>query len=176
MYTQVVGIDPGMSDLLFCVDSDLKTQTQFRYTQDTRRKETRQKKYRDILQSMKRTSIVDGLTVNEHEAAMSAYDKKTLDFQRFKVYLEKKNQLNQRLGPFYEQYLLRKLKLGSYSRTQITEARMLKRFEKQFGPPADTVICIGDWDQKQVSSTCCMKSNFNLLYITLHSTESSMSL
>ena len=176
MYTQVVGIDPGMSDLLFCVDSDQKGQTKFRHTQDTRRKKTKQKKYRNILQLMKQTSIIDGLSVLEHEAAMSAFDKKTLDFESFKIYIENKNQLNRSLGPFYEQYLFRKLKLGSYSRKQITEARMLSKFEKQFGPPADTVICIGDWDQKQVTSTYCMKRNFNLLYITLHSTESSMSL
>ena len=31
----------------------------------------------------------------------------------------------------------------------ITESRMLKRSEKLFGGPKETVICIGDWEQYQ---------------------------
>ena len=80
---------------------------------------------------------------------MSAYNKKTLNFEAFKVYLKQKNALNKRLAPFYNKYLFRKLKLGSYIRRQITEARMLKRFEELFGSPQDAVVCIGDWEQKQ---------------------------
>ena len=34
-------------------------------------------------------------------------------------------------------------------RRQITEARMLKRFEQLFSPPDKVVICIGDWEQRQ---------------------------
>ena len=66
---------------------------------------------------------------------MSDFSKKTLDFGTFTTYITQKNALNKKLGLFYEQYILRKLKLGSYSRRQITEARMLKRFEKLFGLP-----------------------------------------
>jgi Putative transposase DNA-binding domain len=49
----------------------------------------------------------------------------------------------------HTRYLFRKLKLGSYSRRQITEARMLKRFEKLFGAADEAVVCIGDWEQRQ---------------------------
>ena len=146
---KVVGIDPNMSDLIFCVDSDQREQTKFRYSQDTRRKETKFKKYRNLLQSHKRDTVIDGRCVVEWEADMSAYSKKTLNFEAFKVYLKHKNALNIRLAPFYNKYLFRKLKLGSYSRRQITEARMLSRFEKLFGSPQEAVICIGDWEQKQ---------------------------
>ena len=65
------------------------------------------------------------------------------------MYLRMKNALNNRLAPFYNEYLFAKLKLGSYMRTQITEARMLSRFEELFGTPKEVVICIGDWEQKQ---------------------------
>ena len=44
---KMVGIDPNMGDLLYCVDSDQRDQKLFRYSQDTRRKETKLKKYRD---------------------------------------------------------------------------------------------------------------------------------
>jgi hypothetical protein len=145
---KLVGIDPNMGDLLYCVDSDQRDQTKFRYSQDTRRKETKFKKYRNLLQSMKR-DMVNGRRVVEWEADLSAYNKKTLDFEAFKVYLQHKNALNVRLAPFYNKYLFRKLKLGSYSRRQITEARMLKRFELLFGSSEQAVVCIGDWEQKQ---------------------------
>ena len=72
----------------------------------------------------------------------------TLNFGAFKVYLKHKNARNIRLAPFYNKYLFRKLKLGSYSRRQITEARMTQRFKDIFGSPEDAVICIGDWEQK----------------------------
>ena len=45
--------------------------------------------------------------------------------------------------------MFRKLKLGSYSRRQITEARMLARFKEHFGSGEEAVICIGDWEQRQ---------------------------
>ncbi|RLN70472.1 hypothetical protein BBJ28_00018546 [Nothophytophthora sp. Chile5] len=130
---KLVGIDPNMGDLLYCVDSDQPDQTKFRYSQDTRRKETKFKKYRNLLQSMKR-DVVDGRRVVEWEADMSAYNK---------------NALNMRLAPFYNKYLFRKLRLGSYSRRQITEARLLKRFELLFGSSEQVVVCVGDWEQTQ---------------------------
>jgi hypothetical protein len=46
-HKRVVAIDPNLSDLLYCVDSDAKepkAQTKFRYTQDERRKETKTKR------------------------------------------------------------------------------------------------------------------------------------
>ena len=144
----IVGIDPNMGDLLYCVDSDERDQTKFRYSQDTRRKETKFKKYRDLLQSRKR-ELVDGRSVVDWETDMSAFNKKTLNFEEFKIYLQHKNALNLRLAPFYNEYLFRKLKLGSYSRRQITEARMLRRFEELFGGPDEAVVCIGDWEQRQ---------------------------
>ena len=145
---KIIAIDPNMGDLLFCVDSDQRDQTKFRYTQDTRRKETEVKKYRTILQE-KKNEMIEGKTILQWETELSVLNKKTLNFDTFKDYLVAKNELNQKLGPFYSQYLFRKLKLGSYCRRQITEARMLRRFEKAFGTGKDAVICIGDWEQKQ---------------------------
>jgi hypothetical protein len=41
------------------------------------------------------------IDVIDWEADMSAYNKKTLDFDAFKVYIKQKNVLNIRLAPFY---------------------------------------------------------------------------
>ena len=145
---RVVAIDPNMSDLLYCVDSDAKDQTKFRYTQDQRRKETKAKKYRDYLQERKEDTV-DGKRVVEWEAEMRAFNRKTTDFAKFKAYIQKKNELNARLAPFYNEYIFRKLKLGSYMRRQITEARLLSRFKKLFGGPEETIVAIGDFEQRK---------------------------
>ena len=144
----LIAIDPNMGDLLYCVNSSEKSQTKFRYSQNMRRKETKVKKYRDLLLEWKKEEI-DGRKVADWETDMSAYNQKTLNFEAFKDYIGHKNKLNFKLQEFYTHYIFKKLKLGSYIRRQITEARMLKRFEKLFGPPDKVVICIGDWEQRQ---------------------------
>jgi len=49
----------------------------------------------------------------------------------------------------YQDEIHRKLKLGSFIRRQITESRMLRRFEKIFGSGKETIITIGDFEQRQ---------------------------
>ena len=110
----VVGIDPNMRDLLHCVDSDKKEQTKFRYTQDTRRKETKVKKYRNDLQQRKQEEEVDGKSVVEWEAELSDYNWKTMNLANFCEYIHKKNAFNVRLAPFYKWHIFRKLQLGKY--------------------------------------------------------------
>ena len=144
----VAATDPNLSDLLYTVNSDEKDQVKFRYTQDSRRKETKAKKYRNYLQERKK-EMVGKKSVEQWEAEMSKYNKKTVDFESFKKYVKQKNRLNRRLEPFYQEYIFRKLKLGSYMRRQITEARLIKRFIDVFGPPEETIFVIGDFDQKQ---------------------------
>ena len=60
VYKKLVGIDPNMGDLLYCVNSDQRDQTKFRYSQDMRRKETKFKKYRNILQTQKCLEGIQG--------------------------------------------------------------------------------------------------------------------
>ena len=46
---KIVAIDLNLSDLVYCVDSDKPNRNFFRYTQNQRRKETKQKKYQKII-------------------------------------------------------------------------------------------------------------------------------
>ena len=81
-----------MGDLISCIsydndnDNEPKSKYQkqhgivrFRYTQDQRRKETKQKKYRNILQELKDKEKVNGKTITQWEAELSRYNKKTLN-------------------------------------------------------------------------------------------------
>ena len=43
----VVAIDPNLSDLIHCVNTNAPDQVKFHYTKDQRRRETKVKKYRD---------------------------------------------------------------------------------------------------------------------------------
>jgi len=58
---KIVCIDPGKSDILYCVDNDNKDANEFRYTQDSRRKECKIKKYAKIILEFKKEKV-DGKT------------------------------------------------------------------------------------------------------------------
>jgi hypothetical protein len=45
----------------------------------------------------------------EWDAELSAFNRKTTDFARFKAYIQKKNELKH--APFYNAYIFRKLRL-----------------------------------------------------------------
>jgi transposase len=146
---KVVGVDPGLNDLIYCVNDDQKdTISKFRYSQNQRRQETKSKKYRDLILEWKK-DIVGHQDVMKWETELSHYNKKTLDFGRFQDYIEKKNNMNFILQDFYQRYIFRKLKLGGYMRRQKTESMMMKRFKKVFGSSEQTIIAIGDFEQKQ---------------------------
>ena len=86
----VVAIDPNMSDLLYCVDSDAKDQVKFKYTQNTRRKETKVEKYRNTLQQRKEENKVEDKTVQQWEAEPSEHNRKTMNFEHLKTYVNNK--------------------------------------------------------------------------------------
>ncbi|CAK9205930.1 unnamed protein product [Sphagnum troendelagicum] len=89
-----------MNDLLYCVDGPDADKTIYRYTQDTRRKDTYVKKHRDYLQTRKH-EVRDGKRVVEWEVELSAYNKKT-DFVAFETYVAKKNEMNRQHRKFKE--------------------------------------------------------------------------
>jgi transposase len=146
---KIVGIDPGLNDLLYCVNSDQKDQVKYRYSQDTRRKETKVKKYRNILQGMKKQEVIQEKNINEWEQELVNFNKKSINFDTFLAYITKNNEIKETLTNFYQQYIFRKLKLGSYIKRQQTEARMINRFKSLFGTGNETIIAIGDFEQSQ---------------------------
>jgi hypothetical protein len=144
----IVAIDPNLADLLYCVDSDKRDRNFFRYTQDQRRKETKQKKYQNIILEKKDTKIRNK-TIIRLETELSEFNRKTLNIKEFKKYIKKKNQINKKLFRFYENKLFRKLKLNGYWNRLKSEQNMVNRFKKIFGKPDDTIIAIGDFEQKK---------------------------
>ena len=145
---KIVGVDPGKDDLIYCVDGASKDANIFRYSQNQRRNETKLKKYNNIILAMK-TNKIQGKTIIEYETELSNFNRKTLNLDRFKEYIQSKNRINHILFGFYEKQLFRKLKFGRYINTKRSEIKMISNFQKIFGNPEDVVICIGDWEQKK---------------------------
>jgi hypothetical protein len=145
---KIVAYDPGLSDILYCVDSDNKDANEYRYTQDSRRKECKIKKYSKIILEFKKEKI-DGKTVTEYETELSKLNRKTLIIKDFKEYIKKKSEINNKLYKFYEKYIFRKLKLNGYINRKKNEQKMINNFRKIFGKSEDVIICAGDFEQKQ---------------------------
>jgi len=145
---KIVAIDPGKSDILYCVNNDNKDANEFRYTQDSRRKECKIKKYAKIILEFKKEKI-DGKTIIEYETELSKLNRKTLTIKDFKEYIKKKSDINNKLYKFYEKYIFRKLKLNGYINRKKNEQKLINNFKKIFGKPEDVIICLGDFEQKQ---------------------------
>jgi len=145
---KIVGIDPGKEDLIYCVDDASKNANVFRYSQNQRRKETKMKKYNNIILGMK-TNKIQGKSVIDYETELSLYNCKTLCINKFKTYINEKNKINHILFDFYAKQLFRKLKFGRHINIKRNEQKMISDFRKMYGNPENVVICIGDWEQRQ---------------------------
>lgn len=71
---------------------------------------------------------MDGKTVKDWEADLSAFNRKTQSFYAFKMYVAKKNELNYEQLLFYQQMLLKKLKWNTFMNKQKSEAHMTNMF------------------------------------------------
>ena len=145
---KVVCVDPNKSDLNYCgsynKDGVLET---FRYTQNQRRLETRNKKYNKLIDKINKETIINDKTIKETEKTLTLLNNKTCNYEKFKKYCIEKNKINKELYSHYEQKIFRKLKLNAFINMQKSESKMVKNFEKKFGTPENTIYVIGDYDK-----------------------------
>jgi len=172
---KIVGVDPGKEDLIYCVDDASKDANVFRYSQNQRRKETKMKKYNNIILAMK-TNKIEGKTIIEYETELSHFNRKSLQITKYKEYLREKNRINHILFQFYRKELFRKLKFGKYINIKRNEQQMISNFKKAYGNADNVVICIGDWEQRKQMKykeptlgkgirTLFRKNNFNVFLV-----------
>jgi hypothetical protein len=147
-YMKVVIADPGKSDLIYCGsrDNDNNLET-FRYTQNQRRIETRNKKYNNIIYNINKETNINDINIKEHETVLSKHNSKTVDYNMFKNYCIEKNKLNNTIYKHYQQNLFRKLKFNRFINTQKSESKLIKNFATKFGKPDNTIFVLGDWDK-----------------------------
>lgn len=145
---KVVGIDPGINNLLMCVDGTNKNTKKLRYTQTQRRRESYTSIYRKIVIKQKNKTYFDDKNVTVLETELSNYNKKTLKIDDFKEYIKNKCEFYNTATDFYEKKLFRKMRLNGYIKRKTSEQNFMNRFTEKFGKSSDTVICIGDFVQR----------------------------
>ena len=153
-----VGIDPGKSDLIFCTNGEVEEYTTedgktkrkaktFRYSNGRRKEETQSDHFRRRLDRDKKKTMISGKSVKEHESELSTVNSSTCIWANFVKYLECKGRLNESLFSYYERDIHRRYRWYGYINKQRSEAEMLNRFEKTFGPPGEVVVLMGDWSE-----------------------------
>ena len=146
---KIVAIDPGKSDLIYCVDSASKEANIYRYTQDRRRRIGKSKRFNKLIIKMKKKEKIDEKKVQKLEDGLSKLNRKTLDFEKFKEYVREKNRVNVYLKKFYSREIFRKFKLDTYINIHRDEQNMINEFKEKYGNPDEVVICFGDFEQKK---------------------------
>ena len=93
--------------------------------------------------------MIEGSSIEERESELSTKSKNTVGLKKYLRYCALKNEVNSKVQNFYNEEIHRKLRLGSYIRTQKTDAKFLKEFKETFGPPEDVIIGYGDWSEQE---------------------------
>lgn len=141
---KLICVDPNKSDIVYCVDDKNK---HFRYTQNQRRLETRNKKYNRITDKLSKNTKINDKSVKELETILSNYNSKTCNFDQFKKFIKEKNNVNRLLFHIYSQEIYRKLKWNRFINTQKSESKFLNNFQNKFGDPKNTIVVVGDYDE-----------------------------
>ena len=161
---RIVCLDPNMNDIFYAVSKEIKPKIivddnnrlrleneeeiiTFRYTQNQRRLETRNKKYNKLQDKINKDKKINNKTVKEIETELSKFNSKTCDFNNFISYCKKKNEINRLLFLHYQEEVFRKLKFNRYTNTQKSESKMIKNFSNKFGKPEDCIVVLGDYDK-----------------------------
>lgn len=142
----IVGIDPGKINMITCVNGMDKDAKEFRYTQLQRAKELNTKAFNKFRKKKKMNS---GLNLQVYEDNLSKENSKSLNFNDYKRYFDKKMKYIDIAKEFYGDAVFRRLSYQTYINKRKSESKMINNFKKLYGGPDKVVIAIGDWEQKK---------------------------
>ena len=133
----IVGCDPGKRSLVYMMD---KHGNKLQYTAPQRKRESKAKtNQRILLEERKRNSII------EKETQLSFKNSKSVDYEKFKVYLVEKNKLNKETIEFYKRDTWRKMKFRQYSYGKKSIDTFLNKIKETFGE--NILIGYGNWSR-----------------------------
>jgi transposase len=150
----IVGIDPGKNDLIYCTDGKYKIKNgkhinhTFRYSNLQRSKELKTKEFnkqRAKCGNNKKSEHLDKSFITFLESHISKYSSKTNNIDIFTKYVKYKEALSIKIRKHYREKLYRQLKWYSYINKRKSEDKMINNFSDTFGNPQNTLVCIGDW-------------------------------
>ncbi len=133
----IVGCDPGKRSLVYMMDSNGK---KLQYTAPQRKRESKAKtNQRILLVEKKRNNII------EKETHLSFQNSKSVDYEKFKKYLQEKDKLNKETTEFYKRDVWRKMKFRQYSYGKKSIDTFLNKIKETFGD--NILIGYGNWSR-----------------------------
>ena len=133
----IVGCDPGKHSLVYMMD---KQGNKLQYTASQRKIESYGKRNeRILLQEKKRNHII------EKETHLSSKNSKSVDYEKFKVFLVEKDKLNKETTQFYKRDVWRKMKFRQYSYGKKSIDTFLNKIKETFGE--NVLIGYGNWSR-----------------------------
>tara|TARA_B110000285_G_scaffold196983_1_gene228296 strand:- start:841 stop:2727 length:1887 start_codon:yes stop_codon:yes gene_type:complete len=133
----IVGCDPGKHSLVYMMDSQ---GNKLQYTASQRKIESYGKRNeRILLQEKKRNNII------EKETHLSRKNSKSVDYEKFKVFLVEKDKLNKETTEFYKRDVWRKMKFRQYSYGKKSIDTFLNKIKETFGD--NVLIGYGNWSR-----------------------------
>ena len=133
----IVGCDPGKRSLVYMMD---KNGNKLQYTAPQRKRESKAKcNQRILLLERKRNCIV------EKETILSLQNSKSVDYEKFKMYLVEKDKLNKETTDFYKRDTWRKMKFRQYSYGKKSIDTFLNKIKETFGE--NILIGYGNWSR-----------------------------
>ena len=146
--------DPGKRCLFYMKNKGKK----FRYTNGMHMRRTKRKEYEKKMKKYKEMN-----QIKEEEDKLIGYNSKTCNYEKFKEYIKKKNEVNVILIKKYEEKFFRQYKWYSYINRKRTEDRLVTDIQDNFGK--DVTLIIGDWSDKM------RKTPSQIKYISSRETE-----
>jgi hypothetical protein len=133
----IVGCDPGKRSLVYMMD---KNGNKLQYTAPQRKRESKAKTdQRILLEERKKNGII------EKETRLSLQNSKSVNYEKFKVYLIEKDKLNNETTEFYKQEVWRKMKFRQYSYEKKSIDVFLNKIKETFGE--NILIGYGNWSR-----------------------------
>ena len=133
----IVGCDPGKHSLVYMMD---KQGNKLQYTASQRKIESYGKRNeRILLQEKKRNHII------EKETHLSSKNSKSVDYEKFKVFLVEKDKLNKETTEFYKRDVWRKMKFRQYSYGKKSIDTFLNKIKETFGE--NILVGYGNWSR-----------------------------
>lgn len=133
----IIGCDPGKRSLVYMMDDK---GNKLQYTAPQRKRESKAKtNQRILLVEKKRNNII------EKETRLSFQNSKSVDYEKFKMYLVEKDKLNKETLDFYQRDVWRKMKFRQYSYGKKSIDTFLNKIRETFGE--NILIGYGNWSR-----------------------------
>ena len=133
----IIGCDPGKRSLVYMMDNK---GNKLQYTAPQRKRESKTKcNQRILLYERKKNGII------EKETQLSFQNSKSVNYDKFKMYLVEKNKLNKETIEFYKRDTWRKMKFRQYSYGKKSIDTFLNKIKETFGE--NLLIGYGNWSR-----------------------------